>query len=118
MKAAARLLATAITLAALSMLGLTAAAAASVPPPDEHSQHLTATHKDPTVPNSGHSAQYDRDATAPSAASQPGADPAAAAPAGHGRQLVPVLAVTLLGLLLALAGATWLRLRHRPREAI
>jgi hypothetical protein len=100
------------------MLGLTATAAASVPPPDEHSQHLTATHEHPTVPHSGHGAQYDRDGTAPPAASQPGTDPAASAPAGHGRQLVPVLAVTLLGLLLALAGATWLRLRHRPREAI
>jgi hypothetical protein len=145
MKAAARILVTATTLAALSTLGL--AATASVPPADERPQHPTITVEPATVPHPGHGAQVDRDDAAPvdqqpqatdaeslyrrgeiASINQPGPTPATASqlptdraatpPAGGGRQLAPVLAVTLLGLLLALAGAIWLQLRQRPREAV
>jgi hypothetical protein len=125
-KAAARILVTAAALAALSTLGLGATATASPPKPDERPQQTTtddpnvlnalfrsgehasqqpATQVHLTVPNSGRGAQFDRD------------DPAFVS-APPGRRHVPVLGATLLVLLLALAGATWLRLRHRPREAI
>jgi hypothetical protein len=133
MKAAARILVTAAALAALSALSLAAGAHATPPqhdPPGVQRQQTTtndavelfrsgerASQRPATPANSGHGPQFDPDDPAP-APSQPGTDPAVTAPAGHGRQLAPVLAVTLLGLLLVLAGATWLRLRHRPREAI
>ena len=125
MKAAARILFIAAALATLT-LGLGATATASPPKPDERPQQTTtddpnvlnalvrsgerasqqpAMQVHPTVPNSGRGAQFDRD------------DPAFIS-APPGRQHVPVLGATLLGLLLALAGAIWLRVRHRPREAI
>jgi len=118
MKASARIIVTATTLAALTMLGLAATATASVPQRDEGPQHPTTTVEHATVAPTGHGAQVDREDDAPATASQLPTDGAATAPAGGGRQLAPALAVTLLSLLLALAGATWLRLRHRPREAI
>jgi len=129
MKAAARILATATTLAALTALSLAAGAYAAPPqhdPPGVQRQQATtddavglfrsgerASLQPATPPNSGHGAQFDPADPAPS---QPSSDPANSAPASRG--LVPVVAVTLLGLLLALAGATWFRRRHRPREAV
>jgi hypothetical protein len=131
MKAATRILVTAAALAALGALGLAAGAHATPPQPDppgvQRQQTTTndavelfrsgerASQQPATPANSGHGAQFDPDDPAP-APGQPGSDPATTAPAGRGLALV--VAVTLLGLLLALAGASWLRLRHRPREAI
>ena len=146
MKAAVRILVTATTLAALTMLSLAATATATVHQRDERTQHPT-TIEPTTVPHPGHGAQVDPDdatpvdqqpqatdaeslhrrgeiasinqpGPTPATASQPPTDRAATPPAGGGRQLTPVLAVTLLGLLLTLAGAIWLQLRHRPREAV
>jgi hypothetical protein len=120
MKAAARILATAIALAVLSALSLATAAHAAPPQHDPPSgQDERPIQGDRIwVCNSGHGPQFDcvHDAAF---GSQPSPGFAASAPAGNGRQLVPVLAVTLLGLLVTLAaGASWLRGHRRPREAI
>ena len=71
MKAAVRILVTATTLAALTMLSLAATATATVPQRDERTQHPT-TIEPTTVPHPGHGAQVDReDATPRPAASHP-----------------------------------------------
>ena len=130
MKAAARILVTAVTLAALSTLSLAGAHATPPqhdPPVVQQRQQTTddavvlfrsgerASQQHALPANSGHGPQFDADDPAP-APGQPGTEPATSAPAGRG--LAPVVVVALLGLLLALAGATWLRRRHRPREAV
>jgi hypothetical protein len=117
MKAAARILATAVTLAALSTLSL-AGAHATPPQHDPPGVQDKRPIQDGRmwVCNSGHGAQFDCDHDA-ACGSQPSPGFAASAPAGGGR-LEPVRSL-LLGLLVALAaGASWLRQHHRPREAI
>jgi hypothetical protein len=119
MKAAARILITATTLAALSALSLAAGAHATPPqhdPPGVQDQRAVQDGRT-WVCNSGHGAQFDCD-TAPATCSQPSPGLAASAAAGGGR-LEMVRPVVLLGLLVALmAGAYRLRQHHRPREAI
>jgi hypothetical protein len=103
MKTLARVIATTITVAALSTLVLTIPAAAGVPAPGEQPPHL-ATTEHPTLPQSGRGAQFDRDAFTPPTGSQPTtSDDYALAPS------IPALAVTLLGLLLVLVAAGGLR---------
>jgi hypothetical protein len=116
MKASARILVTATTLAALTMLGLAATATASVPKRPQGPQHSTTTVEPTTVPQPGHGAQLHHDA-APAIASPSPTDrtPSAAVAVAPS---IPALAVALLGLLLVLAGATWLRRRHRPPAAV
>jgi hypothetical protein len=118
MKASARLLITAATLAALTTLGLAATATASVPTPPQGPQHPT-TVEPTTGPRPGHGAQLHHDAhdAAPAIASQP--------PTAHttgtvyaSSRSIPALAVTVFGLLVGLTGATWLRRRHRPPAAV
>jgi hypothetical protein len=107
MNAAVRALLTAITVAALSTLILTAPAAAGVPAPGEQPPHR-ATTDHPTLPQSGFGAQFDRDAFTPPTGSQPTTtDDYALAPS------IPALAVTLLGLFLVLVAAG--RLRRPPQ---
>jgi hypothetical protein len=114
MNAAVRALLTAITVAALSILILTAPAAAGVPAPGEQPPHLAATER-PTLPHSGRGAQFDRDEFAPATGSQPTttSDDYALAPS------IPALAVTLLGLSLMIvrAGSTRRRRRRPPAAA-
>jgi hypothetical protein len=117
MKASARILVTAATLAALTMLGPAATATASVP------QRPEAPQQGPTVeattgPQPGHGAQLHHDAI-PATASQPATDPttntdtdSAVAP------WIAALAGTVLGLLVGLAGAIWLGRRHRRPAAV
>jgi hypothetical protein len=118
MKAAARILATATTLAALTALGLAAAAHATPPqhdPPGVQDERPIQGDR-MWVCNSGRGAQFDcvHDAAL---GSQPSPGFAASAPAGG--RLEPVRSLVLLGLLVSLAaGASWLRRHHRPREAI
>jgi hypothetical protein len=125
MKAAARILVTATTLAALTAFSPTAAAHATPPqhdPPGVQDQRPSGMqNKRPIqdgrmwVCNSGRGAQFDCDHDA-ALGSQPG--PAASAPAGGG-QLEMVRSLALLGLLVTLtAGAYRLRRHHRPRETI
>jgi hypothetical protein len=117
MKAAARILVTATTLAALTAFSPTAAAHATPPLPDPPGVQDERPIQDGRmwVCNSGRGAQFDCDHDA-ALGSQPG--PAASAPAGGG-QLEPVRSLALLGLLVTLtAGAYRLRRHHRPREAI
>jgi hypothetical protein len=112
MNAAVRALLTAITVAALSTLILTAPAAAGVPAPGEQPPHPAIT-EHPTVPQSGHGAQFDYDEVTPPTGSQP----TTTDDYTFARSL-PALAVTLLGLSLVLAGASGTRRRRRrPRAA-
>jgi hypothetical protein len=114
MHAAVRALLTAITVAALSTLILTAPAAAGVPAPGEQPPHL-ATTDHPTLPQAGRGAQFDRDEFTQVTGSQPTttSDDYALAPS------IPALAVTLLGLslVLARAGSTRRRRRRPPAAA-
>jgi hypothetical protein len=112
MNAPVRALLTAITVAALSTLILTAPAAAGVPAPGEQPPHLAAT-EHPTVPQSGRGAQFDHDGFTPPTGSQPTttSDDYAFAPS------IRALAVTLLGLSFVLVGASGTRRRRRPRAA-
>jgi hypothetical protein len=112
MNAPVRALLTAITIAALSTLILTAPAAAGVPAPGEQPPHL-ATTEHPTVPHSGRGAQFDRAEFTPPTSSQPTTtDDYALAPS------IPALAVTLLGLFLVVVRASSTRRRRRrPRAA-
>jgi hypothetical protein len=105
-----RLLLTATTLAALSVLSPAVAAHATPPQHDPASQDRV------WVCNSGHGAQYDCPTSA--IGSQPTPVLTATAPAG--RQLAAVISIAaLLALVSVLAtGGVWSRLRHRPREAI
>ena len=110
MKPSPRILITAATLAALAMLGLAATATASVPNPPDDPQH-PATVEPGTGPQPGHGAQHHHDANPATASPSPSdrttsADSAFAPP-------IAVLAVILVGLLVGLTGATWLRRRHR-----
>ena len=118
MKASTRLLITATTLAALTMLGPAATAAVSVPTPPGGQQHPT-TVEPGTGPQPGHGAQLHHDAhdTGRATAGQPATDPttngnSAVAPS------IPALAATLVGLFVGLAGAIWLGRRHRPSAAV
>jgi hypothetical protein len=115
MKASARILITATTLAVLTMLGLAATATASVPQRPEGSQQPT-TVEATTVGQPGHGAQLHHDA-APATANRSPTDRATSADVAFG-SWIPALAVALLGLFLALAGATWLSRRRRPPAAV
>jgi hypothetical protein len=117
MKASARILITAATLATLTMtmLGLAATATASVPTPPGGQQHPT-TVEPGTGPQPGHGAQLHHDAT-PATASQPATDPTTNADSAFA-PWIAALAVTVVGLLVGLAGATWLRRRHRRPAAV
>jgi hypothetical protein len=108
MKASARILITAATLAALTMLGLASTATASVPMPPEGPQHPTTTVEPTTVPHPGHGAQLHHDA-APATASPSPTNRTTSADSAFAPS-IPALAV--FGLLVGLAGATWLRRRH------
>jgi hypothetical protein len=105
-----RILLTATTLAALSVLSPAVAAHATPP------QHDPASQDRASVCNSGHGYQYDCDASA--IGGQPTTGPTATAPTGsQPAAVIPITAV--LALVVALAtGGIWYRLRHRPREAI
>jgi hypothetical protein len=116
MKTAVRILVTATTLAALTMLSLAATATATVPQRDERTQHPT-TIEPTTVPHPGHGVQVDREDATPAAGSQPPTDRTSDAVYPFAPS-IPTLAAILLGLLLALARATWLRRRHRPPAAV
>jgi hypothetical protein len=118
MKASARILVTATTLATLTMLGLAAIATASVPKRPQGPQHPT-TVEPTTVPQPGHGAQLHHDAhdAAPATGSQPPTDHTTGTVYASSRS-IPALAVALLGLFLALAGATWLSRRRPPPAAV
>ena len=118
MKAPARILITAATLAALTMLGLAATATASVPKRPQGPQHPT-TVEPTTGPQPGHGAQLYHDAhdTGPATANQSSTDATTSADYAFASS-IPALAVTLVGLLVGLAGTTWLRRRHRPPAAV
>jgi hypothetical protein len=118
MKASARILVTAATLAALTMLGLAATATASVPQRPEAPQQGT-TVEPTTGPQPGHGAQHHHDArdAAPATASPSPTDRTTSADSAVAPPTA-ALAVTLVGLLVGLAGATWLRRRHRPPAAV
>ena len=119
MKASTRLLITATTLAALTMLGPAATATASVPMPPRGPQQGTTTVEPTTGPQPGHGAQLHHDAhdTGRATASQPATDPTTSADSAVA-PWIPALAVTVFGLFLVLAGAIWLRRRHRPPAAV
>jgi hypothetical protein len=119
MKASARILITATTLAALTMLGLATTATASVPKRPQGPQHPTTTVEPTTVPQPGHGAQLHHDAhdAAPAIASPSPTDRTTSADVAFAPS-IPALAVVLLGLLLALAGATWLSRRRPPPAAV
>jgi hypothetical protein len=111
MHAAVRALLTAITVAALTTIVLTAPAVAGVPAPGEQPPHR-ATTEHPTVPQAGFGAQFDRDEFTPPTGSQPTTDDYALV------RSIPALAVTLLGLSLMVVGAgSTRRRRRRPRLA-
>jgi ABC-type transport system substrate-binding protein len=120
MKASARILITAATLATLTMtmLGLAATATASVPTPPGGQQHPT-TVEPGTGPQPGHGAQLHHDAhdAASATASQPATDPTTNADSAFA-PWIAVLAVTVVGLLVGLAGAIWLGRRHRRPAAV
>jgi hypothetical protein len=116
MKASARILLTAATLAALTMLGLAATATASVPQRPEAPQQGTTTVEATTGPQPGHGAQLHHDA-APATASQPATDRTTSADSGFAPPIA-ALAVTVVGLLVGLAGAIWLGRRHRRPAAV
>jgi hypothetical protein len=105
-----RLLLTATTLAALSVLSPAVAAHATPP------QHEPASQDRVSVCNSGHGYQYDCPTSA--IGGQPTPVPTASAPAAS--QLAAIISIAaVLALVSVLAtGGVWYRLRHRPREAI
>jgi hypothetical protein len=106
-----RLLLTATTLAALSVLSPAVAAHATPP------QHDPASQDRASVCNSGHGYQYDCPTSA--VGGQPAPGPTASAPAASQPAAVIISIAAVLGLVVALAtGGVWYRLRHRPREAI
>ena len=116
MKASARILITATTLAALAILGLAATATASVPTPPGGQQQPTTV--EPTAgPQPGHGAQAYHQAhdPAPATGSRDGTDRNTGADAFA--LLIPALGLTLLVLLVGVAGATWLRRRRRSPAA-
>jgi hypothetical protein len=115
MKASARILVTAATLAALTMLGPAATATAGVPQRPEAPQQGT-TVEATTGPQPGHGAQLHHDA-APATASQPATDRSTSADSAVA-PWIAVLAVTVVGLLVGLAGASWLGRRHRRPAAV
>jgi hypothetical protein len=115
MKASARILLIAATLAALAMLGLAAGATASVPQRPEGPPQGT-TVEATTGPQPGHGAQLHHDAT-PTTPSQPATDPTTSADSAVAPPIA-ALAVTVLGLLAGLAGAIWLGRRHRRPAAV
>lgn len=119
MKASARILLIAATLTTLTMLGLAATATASVPTPPRGQQHPTTTVEPGTVPHPGHGAQLYHDAhdPGPATANQSPTDATTSADYAFASS-IPALAVTLIGLLVGLAGTTWLRRRHRPPAAV
>jgi hypothetical protein len=122
MRAPLRVLIAAAALAALGTLGLAYGAHATPPQVDQGTidrQHPTRQgHEQAWGCNAGHGPQVDcRDAGSVTGR-RPSTSPAVSTPAAGGR-LDLVRSVALLGLLAALATAgTWLRRRHRPREAI
>jgi hypothetical protein len=107
MKASARILVTATTLAALTMLGPAATATAGVPQRPEAPQQGT-TVEATTGPQPGHGAQLHHDAAPATASPSPTNRTTSAASAFA--PSIPALAV--FGLLVGLAGATWLRRRY------
>lgn len=119
MKASARLLLTATTLAALTILGPAATATASVPMPPRGPQQGTTTVEPTTGPQPGHGAQLHHQAhdPAPAAANPSATDPTTSADSAFA-PWIPALAVTVVGLFLVLAGAIWLRRRHRRPAAV
>jgi hypothetical protein len=105
-----RILLTATTLAALSVLSPAVAAHATPP------QHEPASQDRVQVCNSGHGYQYDCPTSA--VGGQPAPGPTATAPAGsQPAAVISIAAVLALAAVLA-TGGVWYRLRHRPREAI
>jgi hypothetical protein len=122
MRAPLRVLVAATALAALGTLGLAYGAHAASPQVDQRHidrQHPTRHDQDQAWRcHAGHGPQLDCRDAASLTGSQPSTSPSASTPAGGGT-LDLVRSVALLGLLAALAAAgTWLRRRHRPREAI
>jgi hypothetical protein len=119
MKAPVRILITAATLATLTMLGPAATATASVPMPPRGPQQGTTTVEPTTGPQPGHGAQLHHDAhnPAPANASPSPSDRATSADSAFAPPMA-ALAVTVFGLLVGLAGATWLRRRHRRPAAV
>jgi cobalamin biosynthesis Mg chelatase CobN len=116
MKASARILITAATLAAVTMLGLAATATASVPQRPEAPQQGSTTVEPTTGPQPGHGAQLHHDAN-PATASQPATDRTTSADSAFA-PWIAVLAVTVVGLVVGLAGAIWLGRRHRRPAAV
>jgi hypothetical protein len=116
MKASARILVTATTLAALTMLGPAATATAGVPQRPEAPQQGT-TVEATTGPQPGHGAQLHHDA-APATASQPATDPTNTDTDSAVAPWIAALAGTVLGLVVGLAGAIWLGRRHRRPAAV
>jgi hypothetical protein len=114
MKASARILLTATTLATLTILG--PAATASVPMPPRGPQQGPTTVEPTTGPQPGHGAQLHHDA-APAAANPSATDRTTSADSAFAPR-IPALAVTVVGLFLVLAGAIWLRRRHRRPAAV
>jgi hypothetical protein len=105
-----RLLLTATTLAALSVLSPAVAAHATPP------QHDPAGQDRVQVCNSGHGQQFDCNASP--IASQPTTGPTATAPAASQPAAVISIAAVLALVSVLATGGVWYRLRHRPREAI
>jgi hypothetical protein len=116
MKASARILITAATLASLTMLGLAATATAGVAQRPEGPQQGTTTVEPTTGPQPGHGAQLHHDAN-PATASQPATDRTTSADSAFA-PWIAVLAVTVVGLVVGLAGAIWLGRRHRRPAAV
>jgi hypothetical protein len=116
MKASARILITATTLAALTMLGPAATATASVPQRPEAPQQGTTTVEPTTGPQPGHGAQLHHDA-APATPNQQATD-RSTSPDSAFAPPIAVLAVTVVGLFVGLAGAIWLGRRHRRPAAV
>jgi hypothetical protein len=105
-----RILLTATTLAALSVLSPAVAAHATPP------QHEPASQDRVQVCNSGHGYQYDCPTSA--VGSQPAPGPTASAPAGSQPAAIISIAAVLALVSVLATGGVWYRLRHRPREAI
>ena len=116
MKASARILLTATTLAALTMLGPAATATASVPQRPEAPQQGTTTVEPTTGPQPGHGAQLHHDAN-PTTPNPPATDPTTSGDSAFA-PWIAALAATVVGLLVGLAGASWLGRRHRRPAAV